>query len=117
MNLKVQDNLYLIFYYDSQWFESVLHLQTANLNINILTVKTAASTTVNSKEMKRERNSPDSLIKSLNFVGCWGRRNFLSFVEYRQWPIHSELGPLVNSAYDTEVLSVFAYTCEDADIS
>ena len=34
-------------------------------------VQQATSATVNnSKEMKRERNSPGSLVKTLNFVSC-----------------------------------------------
>lgn len=44
------------------------------------------------------KKAPDSLKKSLNFVNCWVRRNFINFVKscVTQILIHSKL--LVNSA-------------------
>lgn len=48
--------------------------QTANLNINILKGQS-------SKEMKRESKSPDSLIKTPNFVSCCFGGNFINFVK------------------------------------
>lgn len=54
-----------------------------------------------SKEMNRERNSPGSLIESVNLASCQDRRNFINFTkgffrkDFNYW------GVLVNSAYVT----------------
>ena len=52
-----------------------------------------------SQEMKRERNPPDSLRKSVNLTSCWFRRHFINFVQHFLWHILTYLGLLVNSAH------------------
>ena len=64
-------------------------------------VKAATTTVSNSKEMKRETISPDSIIKSLNFQSCWVSRHFINFAKLFLWHILNHSGLLVNSAYVT----------------
>ena len=78
------------------------NLNPGLLSTNMSWVKTATSTTVkSSKEMKRERNRPDSIVKSLNFTSWWVRRNFINHARRCFWKILNYLGLLVNSAYAT----------------
>ena len=48
-----------------------------------------------SSKKERERHSPDSLMKSINFVSCWVRRNFLNIVKCCLWQISIHLSLLV----------------------
>lgn len=48
--------------------------------------------------MRRNRNSPDSLIKSFNSVSCWFKKNFNNIVKRCRWEILNYLVVLVNSA-------------------
>ena len=49
--------------------------------------------------MKRERKYPDSIIKSLNLIICWVKRNIINFVKCCFWQILNYSDLLVNSAY------------------
>lgn len=78
----------------------------ANSNTNVLYVKAVTSTAVNNgKEM--ERNSPDPLIKLLNFESCSAARNYINFVKCHPWQILNYLGLCVNSTYIIQLISVF----------
>lgn len=89
ITLNGQDKMYLFVIYNhfQQWEHFTLQLEHRS-----------RSKQLHQLQGGRERTSPDSLIKSLNFVSCSVWRNFINFVKNRFWQILNWLGLLVNSA-------------------
>lgn len=76
-----------------------------HLNSNILQVNTATSAAVNSKEMTRDSNSPDALLKSFSFVSCWVRKTFVDLSKPCFWQILNYFVLLTNLAYVIQLRS------------
>ena len=52
-----------------------------------------------SRGIKSEINSPDSILKSLNYVRCWDRKHFINVLKCWIWHVPNHSGLLVNSAH------------------